>query len=323
MPSDLLYEKLAEALSQPSHAYRAAQAGLGIPQQALEGYLSGSDIADKLRQRKLAQTGLAQMLGKTPAGYEDFADATPEMINAFKSLPNFRPPQPITFFDPYNTNTPPRVLPPGSKPLPPKPPPPKVEKEKPPTGYRWDAEGNLVAIPGGPADTKLKNAEEKKANAQRDVLEKSRLVVGKIDEALSGIGPWTTGVAGKALKNVPGTPAKNLQETLMTVRSNVGFDTLQNMRQNSPTGGALGQVSDSENRLMQAVRGSLDQEQSTPQLVKNLQDLRKHFMNVTLAIDGQTGDPEADAAIAQVISSDASDQEKRARIQGIKSAAGR
>jgi hypothetical protein len=47
------------------------------------------------------------------------------------------------------------------------------------------------------------------------------------------------------------------------------------MRENSPTGGALGQVSDIENRLLQATLGSLEQAQSLPQFVQNLQQLKQ------------------------------------------------
>lgn len=66
MPSDSLYQALAQALSQPSRAYRAAQAGLDIPQQALKGYSEGADLADKFRQRKLKQQTLGEALGHQP-----------------------------------------------------------------------------------------------------------------------------------------------------------------------------------------------------------------------------------------------------------------
>lgn len=132
MPSDALYMALAEALSKPSKSYRAAMAGLDIPNQALQGYISGSDIADKFRRRKLGQTSLEEMLGKTPKGYEDFSTATPEMISAFKSLPQFREPQSINFYSNNNGSlTPVATAPRGSqivreeKPVaPPKPPAP-------------------------------------------------------------------------------------------------------------------------------------------------------------------------------------------------------
>ena len=51
------------------------------------------------------------------------------------------------------------------------------------------------------------------------------------------------------------------------------------MRANSPTGGALGQVSDLENKLLQAVQGALDPLQSK-QLVENLQNIKQLYAAV-------------------------------------------
>jgi hypothetical protein len=77
--NQLLYLKLAEALSQPSKAYRAAQAGLDIPKQAIEGYKYGADFGDSLRKRKLAQSSLTEALGgRIPDGLEGFGDLSVE-----------------------------------------------------------------------------------------------------------------------------------------------------------------------------------------------------------------------------------------------------
>lgn len=63
MPSDELYLKLAEALSQPSKAYRAAQAGFDIPRQAIEGYKYGAELSDSIRNRRLQRQTLGEALG--------------------------------------------------------------------------------------------------------------------------------------------------------------------------------------------------------------------------------------------------------------------
>jgi hypothetical protein len=81
---------------------------------------------------------------------------------------------------------------------------------------------------------------------------------------------WATTGFGANLAGLKGTPAHNLQAKLDQVRAATGFDELSKMRQNSPTGGALGQVSEQENRLLQSVRGSLDQGQAGPQLAEVL-----------------------------------------------------
>lgn len=113
-----------------------------------------------------------------------------------------------------------------------------------------------------------------KARESFNALNRQWTVVdNSIDKAIKEVGPFTAG-AGSWMSSIPGTPQKNLRETLATIQANIGFDKLQNMRENSPTGGALGQVSDFENKLLQAVQGSLAQDQSPAQLRENLQTVK-------------------------------------------------
>lgn len=140
-------------------------------------------------------------------------------------------------------------------------------------------------------------------NRQWDVVD------SKISEAITKISPFTAGV-GSWLSVIPGTPQKDLKETLNTIRANIGFDKLQDMRANSPTGGALGQVSEMENRLLQAVQGSVDQAQSPAQLAENLKTIQqllrelKNQTNEAYQTDyaemlGTTGQPEVAPTVQQ------------------------
>jgi hypothetical protein len=88
----------------------------------------------------------------------------------------------------------------------------------------------------------------------------------------TGIGSW--------LSWVPGTTARNLDATLNTIKANIGFDRLQQMRENSPTGGALGQISDRENKLLQSVFGSLEQAQDEATFLYNLNRLEETYMDI-------------------------------------------
>jgi hypothetical protein len=76
---------------------------------------------------------------------------------------------------------------------------------------------------------------------------------------------------------VPGTDAKNLNETLNTVKALIGFDALQKMREASPTGGALGNITEKELGYLQSVQGSLDTGQGTEQLVATLKRIQESF----------------------------------------------
>jgi len=59
------------------------------------------------------------------------------------------------------------------------------------------------------------------------------------------------------------------------------------MRDESPTGGALGQVSERELSLLNASLGSIKQGQSQDQLLKNLKDIQTHYQNSVAAIKAQ------------------------------------
>lgn len=76
------------------------------------------------------------------------------------------------------------------------------------------------------------------------------------------------------LSVIPGTDAKALANNLATIKANIGFDKLQAMRDASPTGGALGQVSERELGFLQSVFGSLDQSQTPEELQYNLRLLQ-------------------------------------------------
>ena len=97
----------------------------------------------------------------------------------------------------------------------------------------------------------------------------------------------TTGTLGQILSKVGGTDAFDLGSALDTITASVGFDRLQKMRDESPTGGALGQVSERELSLLNASLGSIKQGQSQEQLLKNLKDIQTHYQNAVAAIKAQ------------------------------------
>lgn len=80
----------------------------------------------------------------------------------------------------------------------------------------------------------------------------------------------TTGFGGAISSAVPGTPAYDLKLSIDTLLANAGFDALQEMRNNSPTGGALGQVTERELGLLQSTVSPIYLSQSTGQFLSNL-----------------------------------------------------
>ena len=85
---------------------------------------------------------------------------------------------------------------------------------------------------------------------------------------------------GTLLSAIPGSDANILKNRLMTIKANISFDKLQAMREESPTGGALGQVSTFELQNLMAVFGSLEQSQDANELSYNLRRVQKVYNDV-------------------------------------------
>lgn len=95
----------------------------------------------------------------------------------------------------------------------------------------------------------------------------------------------TTGAVGAFLSRIPGTASANMRFLLDTIKANIGFEKLQEMRAASPKGGALGQVSERENDLLQATLGSLDQAQTQEQFTFNLKRIHDQFLDTVHGVD--------------------------------------
>jgi len=135
-------------------------------------------------------------------------------------------------------------------------------------------------------------AQEKQMNVDKlqkkaDIaLEKAGIVTGKVHEAIDRIGPLShtpivggaTGFVGGVTRWIPGTPSYKLNKTIDTIKANLGFDTLQAMRDASPTGGALGQVAVQELENLQATISSLDIGQDAETLEQNLGAIEGHYV---------------------------------------------
>lgn len=158
-----------------------------------------------------------------------------------------------------------------------------------PTGYAWahnpdgtvkiDERGAPIALPVGPALAEQQATEAATAARGAQSAQTNDIVLNKLNEALGQINWSTTGVGQQLLGGVGGTGQFDLQATLDTIGANIAFDALQRMRDSSPTGGALGQVTERELALLQATAGSIDPRQSQGQLRQNLQALQTMYLD--------------------------------------------
>ena len=105
----------------------------------------------------------------------------------------------------------------------------------------------------------------------------------------SGFNPFdnVSGWTGSLLSAVPGTPAHDTLNSINTIEAAVGFDRLQKMRDDSPTGGALGQVTERELALLSQSLGSLKQSSSRAQFVANLNSVEQHYQAAVAAVEAQ------------------------------------
>lgn len=95
-----------------------------------------------------------------------------------------------------------------------------------------------------------------------------------IDTAINQANKYTAGM-GSYLEFIRGTGATDLKNTLSKIQADSAFDRLQEMRNASKTGGALGAVSERELTLLQSAAAPLGQEQSPEQLKDNLENYRR------------------------------------------------
>ena len=128
---------------------------------------------------------------------------------------------------------------------------------------------------------------EKQEAAKTMAVNHATKVIGDVQEATGLVGGMTTGLLGKGQSFVPGTDAFNLNQRLLTIKANLGFDRLQQMRDASPTGGALGQVAVQELNALQATVGSLEIGQDRKELNKNLNKIEHHYSNWIRTTQGE------------------------------------
>lgn len=105
-----------------------------------------------------------------------------------------------------------------------------------------------------------------------------------IEELAPQVSNNTVGFVGANLSKIYGTKAYNFKSALDTLKSNIAFGALTEMRAASKTGGALGQVSDREGELLQSSLGALDNGQSPEAFRAQLQKIQDSLQRWSSAV---------------------------------------
>lgn len=128
----------------------------------------------------------------------------------------------------------------------------QADLPKPPQNYRWAADGqSLEAIPGGPADTKSGLTDDRKMVATDTILTAADTARKLVDSGVN------TGVFGAVMGLNSQSQAAELRRQVDVLKSNASIENLTAMRQASPTGGALGSVTERENAMLASAAGAL------------------------------------------------------------------
>jgi hypothetical protein len=140
-------------------------------------------------------------------------------------------------------------------------------------------------VPGSPAALEAEAAANKSSLAADKTASTADVVLKKLDEldalvAGSGVFNPATGFGAETAANIGGTRAADTKAVIDTISGNLSFDNLAAMRAASPTGGALGAISDREIILLSSTLASLSQKQSPEQLAQNIKQLREIYTTI-------------------------------------------
>jgi hypothetical protein len=168
----------------------------------------------------------------------------------------------------------------------------------PPKGYRnvYDDNGNFIAqevVPGGPVEAA---SEEQEAQTEVRGDRIGRLITTirtgldnptfKVDDSTPR-GAFFAGILRKGMSNAPGTPEYEFARNVDSLKANIAIGELQAMRQASPTGGAVGQLTDKEREAIGAMPGALDLGMRSGAIEDTLQQIEKETF---LAVNGRPQD---------------------------------
>jgi hypothetical protein len=133
---------------------------------------------------------------------------------------------------------------------------------------------SMRPIPGGPEDTSKKDAA---AQGQSDVA--TRVVTSAAQRARDAAKQRAFGHVGQGVvSNLPWTDAAEVARQVEVLKSTAKVENLTAMRAASPTGGALGSVTEKEADMLAAKSGALDP--NSPNFERDLDDYELTLLQV-------------------------------------------
>ena len=159
-----------------------------------------------------------------------------------------------------------------------------------PPGYRavYNDQGQVESyelIPGSP---EAQQQAESESQAQQRTGQRATYVDVVLDEISSvrnmveNQGPLTpvTGFMGARMRSVEGSPAFDMAQRISTIKGNTAFTRLEQMREASKTGGALGSITEGELELLSNTLGALNPDMSDAEFLRTLTRLEETYTNI-------------------------------------------
>jgi hypothetical protein len=145
-----------------------------------------------------------------------------------------------------------------------------------PVGFRMTADGTLEPIPGGPTTTNLSSKEiqarESKFPQATQAVKTFEAKTTELEKDLIALRdhPGLSSITGIAAGRAPGITAQGRAAEALydKITARGGFKELQDMRAASPTGGALGNVSNQEGAQLRAAFAAIDRKQDAADVKK-------------------------------------------------------
>jgi hypothetical protein len=156
-----------------------------------------------------------------------------------------------------------------------------------PPGHRLvqnpqDGSYQMEVIPGSPAAREIEQQKQSDQFKQQNLERAGGTVVqdvGRALELLGGAGVLGAGRGAVVGKLDPESTASALNDLVASIKGNIGVDQLQQMRNASPTGGALGNVTERQLEGLQGLLGNLKVEGRRDLLDDNLKRVFNMYMD--------------------------------------------
>lgn len=136
------------------------------------------------------------------------------------------------------------------------------------------------AIPGSPAALEAQQAASKAAQGGGAKAVSTDTVMTAANEARNLIGRTSTGTLGAGLAYLPESDAAEVNRQISVMKSIATIETLGAMRAASPTGGALGSVTEKEGAMLAAAAGALDPKSGPERFGKQLDNYERTLLRI-------------------------------------------